>query len=136
MSAVFGMDVPSFNIVYKEKIILLEKLNFTREEKRKTEKKLRLAHETIWKMEQAMKIINDKMDRVMEEKGKLELALVDIIDEHNIKKQESRQTTRSKMNKIKKYVLRKEMCLQYAFGAIVILVAVIIAMSRFLKCTK
>jgi hypothetical protein len=105
VSAVFGMDVPSFNIVYKEKIILLEKLNFTREKKRKTENKLRLAHETIWKMEQAMKIINDKMDRVMEEKGKLELALVDIIDEHNIKKQEARQTTRSKMNKIKKYVL-------------------------------
>jgi cytochrome c-type biogenesis protein CcmH/NrfG len=77
-------------------------------------------------MEQAMKIINDKIDRVVEEKEKLELALVDIIDEHNIKKQEARQTTRSKMNKIKKYVLRKEMCLQYAFGAIVILVAVIV----------
>jgi hypothetical protein len=84
-------------------------------------------------MEQAMKIINDKMDRIVEEKAKLELALVDIIDEHNIKKQEARQITRSKMNKIKKYVLRKEMCPQYAFGAIVILVAVIIAMSGFFK---
>jgi hypothetical protein len=40
------------------------------------------------------------------------------------------------MNKIKKYVLRKEMCLQYAFGAIVILVVVIIAMFGFLKCAK
>jgi hypothetical protein len=87
-------------------------------------------------MEQAMKIINDIMDRVVEEKGKIELALVDIIDEHNIKEQEARQTTRSKMNTIKKYVLQKEMCLQYAFSAIVILVAVIIVMSRFLKCAK
>jgi hypothetical protein len=87
-------------------------------------------------MEQAMKIINDKIDRVVEEKEKLELALVDIIDEHNIKKQEARQTTRSKLNKIKKYVLWKEMCLQYAFGAIVIQVAVIVAMSGFLKFTK
>jgi hypothetical protein len=118
------------------KIILLEKINFTREEKRKTEEKLRLAYETIRKMEQAMKIINDIMDRVVEDKGKIELALVDIIDEHNIKEQEARQTTRSKMNTIKKYVLRKEMWLQYAFSAIVILVAVIIVMSRFLKCTK
>jgi hypothetical protein len=118
------------------KIILLEKLNFTREKKRKTEEKLRLAHETIRKMEQAMKIISDKMDRVVEEKGMLELELVDIINDHNIKKQESRQTNRSKMNKIKKYVLGKEMCLQYAFGAIVILVTVIIAMSGILKCTK
>jgi hypothetical protein len=80
-------------------------------------------------MEQAMKIINEKMERVAEEKGQIELVLANIIDEHNIKKQEARQTTRSKMNKIKKYVLRKEMCLQYTFGAIVILVAVIIAMS-------
>jgi hypothetical protein len=118
------------------KIILLEKLNFTREEKRKTKEKLRLAYETIRKMEQAMKIINDIMDRVVEEKGKIELALVDIIDEHNIKEQEARQTTRSKMNTIKKYVLQKEMCLQYAFSAIVIQVAVIIVMSRFLKCAK
>jgi hypothetical protein len=118
------------------KIILLEKINFTREEKRKTEEKLRLAYETIRKMEQAMKIINDIMDRVVEEKGKIELALVDIIDEHNIKEQEARQTTRSKMNTIKQYVLQKEMCLQYTFSAIVILVAVIIVMSRFLKCAK
>jgi hypothetical protein len=87
-------------------------------------------------MEQAIKIINNKMDRVVEEKGKLELALVDIIDEHNIKKQEARQATRSKMNKIKKYVLQKEVCLRYALGAIVILVTVIIAMSAFLKCVK
>jgi hypothetical protein len=40
------------------------------------------------------------------------------------------------MNTIKKYVLRKEMFIQYAFGAIVILVTVIIAMSGFLKCAK
>jgi hypothetical protein len=37
-------------------------------------------------MEQARKIINEKMDRIVKEKEKLELALVDIIDEHNIKK--------------------------------------------------
>ena len=103
---------------------------------KKTEEKLRLAHETIRKMELAMKTINEKMQRVVAEKGEIELALADIIDGHNINKQDARKTTRLKMNKIKKYALRKEMCLQYAFSAIVILVAVIIAMSGFFRCAK
>ena len=93
----------------RRKIILLEELNLTRDEKRKTdeelkktEEKLRLAHETIRKMELAMKTINEKMQRVVAEKGEIELALADIIDGHNINKQEARKTTRLKMNKIKK----------------------------------
>ena len=69
---------------------------------KKTEEKLRLAHETIRKMELAMKTINEKMQRVVVEKGEIELALADIIDGHNINKQEARKTTRLKMNKIKK----------------------------------
>jgi hypothetical protein len=36
---------------------------------RKTKEKLRLAHEIIRKMEKAMKTINEKMKRVVEEKG-------------------------------------------------------------------
>lgn len=79
-----------------------------------------------------MKTINEKMERVAEEKREIELELADIIDGHNINKQE----TRLKMNKIKKYALRKEMCLQYSYGAIVILVAVIIAMSGLFRCAK
>ena len=121
--------------------MILEDLKKIREEKWKIEKelrtaedRLRLAHETIRKMEQQMETINEKMKRVVEEKGQIELELADIIDEHNMKKQEARQTTRSKMNEIKKYALQKEMCLQYAFSAIVFLVAVIIAMSGFFKC--
>ena len=112
VSAVFGMAAPSFNIVYKQKIMIIQDLNLIREEKwktekelRKTEDKLRLAHETIRKMEQQIETINEKMKRVV-----------------------------AKMNKIKKYALQKEMCLQYAFSAIVILVAFIIATSGFLKC--
>ena len=99
--------------------MILQDLNLIRKEKwktekelRKTEDKLRLAHETIRKMEQQMETINKKMKRVVEEKGQIELELADIIDEHNMKKQEARQATRSKMNKIKKYALQKEMCLQ------------------------
>ena len=121
--------------------MLIQDLHLIREEKWKTEKelrntedKLRLANETIQKMEQQIETINEKMKRVVEEKGQIELELADIIDEHNMKKQEARQATRSKRNKIKKYALQKEMCLQYAFSAIVILVAVIIAMSGFFKC--
>jgi hypothetical protein len=41
------------------------------------------------------------MQRVVAEKGEIELALADIIDGHNINKQEARKTTRLKMNKIK-----------------------------------
>ena len=75
MSAAFVMDVSSFNIVYR-KLILLEELNFTREEKRKTdenlsrtEEKLRLAHDTIHKMKQDLKTLNEKRDMVVEKKG-------------------------------------------------------------------
>lgn len=62
------------------------------------------------------------------------MALADIIDEHNISKNETRATTRLKMNKVKKYALKRELCFQYALCAIIILVAVIIAMSGLLKC--
>ena len=76
------------------------------------------------------------MERVVNEKMEMELQLADIVDGHNITAQQTRQTTRLKMNKIKKYALRNEMCLQYSFGAIVILVAVITAMLGTFTCGK
>jgi hypothetical protein len=81
------------------------------EELRITEKKLTVAHETIWKMEQALITTNKKIETLLEQKGRIELALADIIDEHNITKNETKATTRLKMNKVKKYALKRELCL-------------------------
>jgi len=72
------------------------------------------------------------MQKVVDQKMELELQLADIIDEHNIRA----QATRMKMKKIQNYALRKEIILRYAFGAIVILVAVIISMLGFVRCVK
>ena len=76
-------------------------------------------------MEQNMKI---GLDQKME----IELQLADIVDGHSI----NEQATMLKMNKIKKYARHKEISLQYAYGAIVILMAVIISMLGFFRCAK
>ena len=63
---------------------------------------------------------------------KMELALAEAIQEHEIHANASRM----KMRKIKRYALDKEMHLHYAFAAIVILVAVIIALLGLLRCKR
>ena len=104
------------------------------EELRIVKEKLGVAHETIRKMEQALMTTNKKIETLLEEKGRI-VMMADIIDEHNISKNETRATTRLKINKVKKYALQRELFLQYALCAIIILVAVIIAMSGLLKCS-
>ena len=76
-------------------------------------------------MEKAMKTIDEKMKRVEEEKIQMELQLADIADGHNI----NAQATRLKMNKIKKYAPEMKKNLQFAWGSIVVLLAILIAMS-------
>jgi tRNA splicing endonuclease len=112
-----------------------EKLMKIGEELNIVKEKLGVAHETIRKMEQALMTTNKKIETLLEEKGRIELMMADIIDEHNISKNETRATTRLKINKVKKYALQRELFLQYALCAIIILVAVIIAMSGLLKCS-
>ena len=80
------------------KLVILEELNLTRDEKRKSdeerkkaEAKLGLAHKTIQELE-------EKMKRVVEEKMQLELQLADTIDGHNI----NVKATRVKVHEIKK----------------------------------
>ena len=97
----------------------------------RTEEKLRLAHDTIHKMKQDLKTLNEKRDMVVEKKGEIELDLADIIDGHMIQTRETRERTRLKINKMKKAALRNEMFLHFSFGVIVLLVAIIIAMYGF-----
>ena len=121
------------------KLVILEELNLTRDEKRKSdeerkkaEEKLGLAHKTIRELEEAMKRIDEKMKRVVEEKMRLELQLADTIDGHNI----NVKATRVKVHEIKKKAIRKAICLDYALGAIVILLVVIITMLGLFRCAK
>ena len=78
----------------------------------------------------AIEMMEGNMKRVVDQKMDLDLKLADVEDLHNIEE----QALRLKM--IRKYALRKEISLRYAFGAIVILVAVIISMLEFLRCVK
>lgn len=83
-------------------------------------------------MEMAIEMMEGNMKRVVDQKMDLDLKLADVEDLHNIEE----QALRLKMKMIRKYALQKEISLRYAFGAIVILVAVIISMLGFLRCVK
>lgn len=76
--------------------------------------------------------MEEMMQKVVDQKMELELQLADIVDGQNIKA----ESARMKMKKIEKYALQQEKNLRYAFGAIVILVAVIISMLGFVRCAK
>ena len=67
--------------------------------------------------------IEKEKKRIEEEKMNMELHLTDIIDDYKIKMDASW----TKMNKIEKHAIEKEMHLHYAFGAIVNLVIIIVA---------
>ena len=97
-------ECAQFQHCLEGKIIILEELNITREEKRKSdearnkaEEKLRLAEDKIRKME-------EMMQKVVDQKMELELQLADIVDGQNIKA----ESARMKMKKIEKYALQQE----------------------------
>jgi hypothetical protein len=70
-------------------------------------------------MKEAMKRVDEKIKRVVEEKMQMDLQIANIIDEHNSKV----QATRLRMTNLKNYDLRMEKYPQYALGVIVILLA-------------
>ena len=84
------------------------------------------------------------MKRIEEEKTKLELYVVDVVDDHKIKMDAMRlkmDAMRLKMDamclkisKIRKYAIDNEAWYHYAVGSIVTLVAILIAFVWALKC--
>ena len=95
------------------KMRILEDLQFTTEEKRKIEQKFEEVHDTnrkleekIKKMEQEKKNkIEEDKKRMEEEKMKMELHLTDVVDDYKTKT----DTTQTKLKKIKKDAIEKEM---------------------------
>ena len=61
---------------------------------------------------------------------KLELYVVDVVDDHKIKMDAMRMNIR----KIRKYVVNKEAWYHYAVGAIITFVAILIAFFVAFKC--
>ena len=69
------------------------------------------------------------MKRIEEEKVKLELYVVDVVNDQKIKMDAMRlkmDAIRLKINKIRKYTINKEAWYHYAVGSIVTLVAILI----------
>jgi hypothetical protein len=71
-------------------------------------------------MKEAIKKIEEETKRIEEQNMQVELHLAYNINKHNI----TIDSLELKM-KIKRYALEREICLRYAFGAIVILVMVL-----------
>ena len=67
--------------------------------------------------------MKEKLNRIEEEKMKLELYIADVIDDHKTKM----DAMRLKIRKIIKYTINKEAWYHYAIGSIFILVAILIA---------
>ena len=67
--------------------------------------------------------LKEKLQRVEEEKMKLELHVADVVDDHKIKM----DAMRLKIRKIRKYAIHTEAWYHYAVGSIGTLVAVMIA---------
>ena len=70
------------------------------------------------------------MRRIEEEKMKLELYVVDVVDDHKIKMEK----IRLKIRKIRKYAIHTEAWYHYAVGSVVTLVAIMITFVFALKC--
>ena len=70
------------------------------------------------------------MKRIEEEKMKLELYVVDVVDDHKMKMDAMRlkmDAIRLKISKIRKYTIHNEAWYHYAVGSFVTLVAILIA---------
>ena len=67
--------------------------------------------------------MKEKLKRIEEEKMKLELYVVYVVDDHKIKM----DAMRLKIRKIRKYAIHTEAWYHYAVGSIVTLVVIMIA---------
>ena len=67
--------------------------------------------------------MKEKIKRIEEEKMKLELYVVDVVDHHKMKL----NAMRLKIKKIRKYAIDNEAWYHYAIGSIVTFVAIFIA---------
>ena len=67
--------------------------------------------------------MKEKLNRIEEEKMKLELHVADVVDDHKIKMEKMCL----KIRKIRKYAIHSEPWYHYAVGSIVTLVAILIA---------
>ena len=76
--------------------------------------------------------LKEKLQRVEEEKMKLELHVADVVDDHKIKM----DAMRLKIRKIRKYAINKEAWYHYAVGSIITLVAILIAFVVAFKCFR
>uniref|UniRef100_A0A8I7BAE9 Uncharacterized protein n=1 Tax=Hordeum vulgare subsp. vulgare TaxID=112509 RepID=A0A8I7BAE9_HORVV len=67
--------------------------------------------------------LKEKLKRIEEDKMKLELYVVDVIDDHKIKMEKMRL----KIRKIRKYAIDSEVWYHYVLGSVVTFVAIFIA---------
>jgi hypothetical protein len=74
--------------------------------------------------------LKEKLKRIEEEKMKLELDFVDVVDLHKIQM----DAMRLKIIKIRKYTIDKEAWYHYVVGSIVTLVVILIAFVVAFKC--
>ena len=76
--------------------------------------------------------MKEKLKRIEEEKMKLELYIADVVHDHKIKM----DATQLKIRNIRRYAIDKEAWFHYAFGSIVTLVTIMIAMDALFRCTR
>ena len=75
-----------------------------------------------------VKKIEQEKKSILKNKMKLELYVAEIVYDHNIKT----DATWLKMRKINRYAIEKVICVHYEFGAIIILVVIMISMLLYL----
>uniref|UniRef100_A0A8I7B940 Uncharacterized protein n=1 Tax=Hordeum vulgare subsp. vulgare TaxID=112509 RepID=A0A8I7B940_HORVV len=81
-------------------------------------------------VEKENEYLKEKLKRIEEEKMKLELYVVDAVDDHKIKM----DSMRLKIRRIRKYALNKEAWYHYVLGSIFTLVTILIAFVVAFKC--
>ena len=83
-------------------------------------------------MEKEAKKVEEDEKGIEEKKMRMELHIADIVNDHKTKK----DATQLKMRKIKRYALDKDICNQYAFGEIIILVAILFILFCLFRCSR
>uniref|UniRef100_A0A8I6WM81 Uncharacterized protein n=1 Tax=Hordeum vulgare subsp. vulgare TaxID=112509 RepID=A0A8I6WM81_HORVV len=81
-------------------------------------------------VEKENEYLKEKLKRIEEEKIKLELYVVDVLDDHKIRM----DAMRLKIRRIRKYALNKEAWYHYVVGSSLTLVAILIAFVVAFKC--
>ena len=113
-------------------MLILEDLNFTIKEKEKIEHHLEEVQRANRKLEEKLIKVEEEKMILQYKKMTNELKLADVDDKYKRKKEKCLTISKN----FKKYVVKKEMHLNYALGAIVILVINIIAMYAISSCTR